>query len=361
MALDALRGLTVAGMILVNNAGDWGRVYGQLQHAPWHGCTATDLIFPFFLFIVGVSITLSARRRGLDRAAPPSWAAARPILRRALLLFGLGLLLNAVPFTLERPLRVMGVLQRIALCYLAAFLLRRCLGVAGQAVACAVLLVGYWLLMTQLSLPDGRASNLEPGTNVAAYVDQIFLSGHMWKQTKTWDPEGLLSTLPAIATTLLGLLAGVWMRGRREPMRKAQGLLAAGLVLTVAGLAWGESFPINKSLWTSSYVLLTGGLAAACFGVVYLLADVRGWRRWTGPAVVYGTNAIFVFVASGLVAKLLGIVKVGGTSLQALLHQALFASWLAPKDASLAYAIANIACWYLVLLWMDRRGLHLKV
>ncbi|MGE0455666.1 MAG: acyltransferase family protein [Vicinamibacteria bacterium] len=349
VSLDAFRGLTIASMILVNNPGSWGAIYWPLAHAEWHGWTPTDLIFPFFLFMVGISIHFSSK------------SSLRQALRRTAVLFGLGLFMAAFPFFNLGTLRIPGVLQRIALCYLAAFLLRRVLGAVGQAVACAALLAGYWLLMTQLPLPDGGAPNLDPGTNLSAYVDRTFLSGHMWRQTKTWDPEGLLSTLPAIATTLLGLLAGVWMRGKREPMRKALGMLGGGLVLTAAGLAWGESFPINKSLWTSSYVLLTGGLAAACFGVVYLLADVLGRRRWTGPAVVYGTNAIFVFVASGLVAKLLAIVKLGDKSLQALLHETLFASWLAPKDASLAFAIANIACWYLVLLWMDRRGLHLKV
>lgn len=349
VSLDAFRGLTIASMILVNNPGSWGAIYWPLAHAQWHGWTPTDLIFPFFLFMVGISIHFSSR------------SGVRQALRRSAVLFGLGLFMAAFPFFSLSTLRIPGVLQRIALCYFAAFLLRHFLGVVGQAATCAVLLVGYWLVMTQLSLPHGAAPNLDPGTNLASQVDRMFLSGHMWRQTKTWDPEGLLSTLPAIATTLLGLLAGAWMRGQREPVHKAVGLVGAGLVLTAVGLAWGESFPINKNLWTSSYVLLSAGLAALCFGVVYLLADVRGWRRWTGPAVVYGTNAIFVFVASGLVAKLLGIVKIAGTPLQKLLHEALFASWLAPKDASLAYAVANIACWYLVLLWMDRRGLHLKV
>jgi predicted acyltransferase len=253
------------------------------------------------------------------------------------------------------------VLQRIAVCYLAAFLIRRSWGVVGQSLACAVLLVGYWYLMTMVPVPGGIAPNLDPETNLAAHLDRLVLTGHMWRQTKTWDPEGLLSTLPAIGTTILGSLAGAFLKGASKPRVKVGGLLAAGIVLMTAGLLWHESFPINKNLWTSSYVLFTGGMAAALFALTYLIADVYEVRGWTPPFVVYGTNAIFVFVASGLVAKTLGIVKIGGVALQTLLYKSLFESWLRPIDASLAYALVNIACWYAVLLYMDRRGLHLKV
>ena len=180
------------------------------------------------------------------------------------------------------------------------------------------------------------------------------------------DPEGLLSTLPAIATTLLGLLAGGWLRSDRDANRKTAGLLVAGLVLVVAGLAWGASFPINKSLWTSSYALFTGGMAAYLFGLVYWIADVRGYRAWCRPFVIYGRNAILVFVASGLLAKTLALIKVSGSdglpiSLQALLYRTTLASWLPPYPASMAYAVANVLCWFVVLRELDRREMYLKV
>jgi len=349
VSLDAFRGLTIAAMILVNNPGTWSAMYWPLGHAEWHGWTPTDLIFPFFMFMVGMAMNYSRK------------TSFREALRRAAVLFGLGVFMAAFPFFNLATVRIPGVLQRIALGYLAAWVVRRWLGPLGQALVCALLLLGYWLLMTRVPVPGGLAPNLEPATNLGAWLDRLLLDGHLWRQTKVWDPEGLLSTLPAIATTLLGVLAGEWLRSSRSQRTKVAGLLVGGLVLTLLGLAWGESFPINKNLWTSSYVLFTGGLAAYLFAVTYLIADVYGVRGWTRPWVVYGTNAIFVFVASGLVAKLLAIVKLGGIPLQTHLYQGLFAWWLAPVNASLAYAISNIVAWYLVLLWMDRRGIHLKV
>jgi predicted acyltransferase len=256
------------------------------------------------------------------------------------------------------------VLARIAVCYLATFALRRVFGWRGQTAVCAALLIGYWALMTLVSLPDGTPPNLEPSTNLGAFVDRTLFGNHLWQQSKTWDPEGLLSTLPAIATTLLGSLAGLWLRAEgRSGRAKTFGFLAVGALLVALGLVWNESFPINKGLWTSSYVLLTGGMAAALFALCYWIADVRGVRGWTQPGVVYGRNAIFVFVASGLFAKTIELVKIDGTPLQTLLYEGLFAApfGLSAKNASLAYALANVAGWYLVLLVMDRRGLHLSV
>lgn len=349
VSLDAFRGFSIAAMILVNNPGTWSAIYWPLEHAAWHGWTPTDLIFPFFLFIVGMSMGFS--RKG-------SFA---PALRRATMLFGLGLFMAAFPFFDLATLRIPGVLQRIAVCYLAVWLLRWAFGAAGQAASCAFLLLGYWALLTLVPVPGGIAPNLDPATNLGAWLDRALMDGHLWRQTKTWDPEGILSTLPAVATTLLGSLAGELLRSGRPPRAKLAGFLGGGSALAAAGLVWGTWFPINKNLWTSSYVLFTGGTAAALFGLSYLLADLRGLRGWTRPLAVYGTNAIFVFVASGLLAKTLALVKLDGTPLQSLLYLGLFAPWAAPKNASLAYAIANVVGWYLVLLWMDRRGWHLKV
>ena len=354
VSLDAFRGLTIAAMILVNNPGDWGHVYWPLGHAPWHGWTPTDLIFPFFLFMVGMALPFSRRTR------------AREALRRTLVLAGLGLFMAAYPYFDLTTVRIPGVLMRIAVCYLAAWAIQRLTGPAGQALVAGFLLALYWYLVTRVTVPGGTPPNLEPETNLGAWVDRTLLAGHLWKQSRTWDPEGLLSTIPAVATTLLGLLAGGWLRSEGEANRKAGGLLLAGLALVVAGLAWGASFPINKNLWTSSYALFTGGMAAYLFGLLYWIADVRGHRSWCRPFVIYGRNAILVFVASGLLAKTLALIKVTGAdgtsvSLQAVLYRTLLASWLPPYTASLAWAVANVLFWYAVLRELDRREVYLKV
>jgi predicted acyltransferase len=362
VSLDAFRGATIAAMILVNNPGDWGHVYWPLLHVPWHGWTPTDLIFPFFLFIVGVSLTLS-RRVG--------W---QPALARSLKLVGLGLFLALYPYFDVLGLRWPGVLQRIGVCYLAAWGVKRLFGPRGQAAVAALLLVGYWAVMTRMVGPEGHPPSLEVATNLAGQVDRMLLVPHVWSQTKTWDPEGVLSTFPAIATTLLGLLAGEWLlgRGRRTAFRTTLGPLGAGLVLTSLGIWWGEFappwllFPINKGLWTSSYVLLTGGLAAASLGISYALIDVAGCRRFAAPFVVYGRNAIAVFVASGILADTLSAVRWAGTdgevvSLGARLYAIFPASVLGPYEASFVWALLNVLLFYLMAAWMDRRGIYLKV
>jgi predicted acyltransferase len=359
-SLDLFRGATIAAMILVNNPGDWDHVYWPLLHVAWHGWTPTDLIFPFFLFIVGVSLTLSKR------------IGFRPALVRALKLVGLGLLLNLYPYFGFTELRWPGVLQRIGICYLAAWAARRWLRPRGQAVLAACLLVGYWALMTRVTGPLGLPPNLEMQTNLSAQLDSILLVPHVWSHTKTWDPEGVLSTLPAIATALLGLLFGEWLRAGHRAFVTTLGLLGGGLVLTALGVLWGEAapawllFPVNKSIWTSSFVLLTGGLAAGLLGLCYWVVDVAGFRRWAAPFVTYGRNAIAVYVASGLLTDTLLAIKwprADGelASLWQRLYQALYASILPPYVASLAWAISMVVFFYLVALWMERRGLYLKV
>ena len=288
--------MTVALMILVNNPGDWTHVYWPFLHAPWHGWTPTDLVFPFFLFIVGAAIPVLAPRE------PPARRCAA-----ALSCSALGLFMAAYPTFDLSTVRIPGVLQRIALCYVAAWLVHRLRRPWVEAAFAAALLAAYWFLMTRVTVPGGLPPNLEPETNLGAWLDRELMAGHLWRQSKTWDPEGVLSTLPAIATTLLGVLAGRWVkRYAPAPAMRAAGLMGAGLVLTVAGLAWGRTFPINKSLWTPSYVLLDRGPRAPYFlGALFWIADVRGHARWTRPFVIYGVNAILVFVAAGLLAKTL--------------------------------------------------------
>lgn len=361
VSLDAFRGATIAAMILVNHPGDHLNVYWPLQHVPWNGWTPTDLIFPFFLFMVGMALTFSTR------------LAARPALVRTAKLFGLGLLTAAWPWFDLVHLRIPGVLQRIAICYLAAWAAKRWLGWRSHALLTAALLAGYWLVMTHVVGPEGHPPNLEMETNLAAQIDRTLLPGHLWRYTETWDPEGFLSTFPAIATTLLGLLAGEWLRSARAPLAKTYGFLAAGALLTTGGVYWGEwapawlLFPINKALWSPSFVLLTAGLGSACFGLCYWLMDVHGWQRWGAPFVSYGKNAIVLYVGSELLARTLGSIAWGigpdgePFHLAARAHALLFAWWLPPVVASFAFAMATVLLWYLVARLMDRRGIYVKV
>ncbi|HXG56747.1 MAG TPA: heparan-alpha-glucosaminide N-acetyltransferase domain-containing protein [Vicinamibacterales bacterium] len=370
VSLDVFRGLTMATMVVVNNPGDWGNVYWPLLHAAWHGWTPTDLVFPFFLFIVGVSITLSQKSA--------SWGS---ILRRAALIFALGLFLAGYPrFDLGRW-RIPGVLQRIALCYLVAAAAYRL--TAGNrshgtplrgsrpstqawviGAFAVILALGYWAVMMFVPPPGGVAGDLTPEGNLGAWIDRALMSGHLWKPR--WDPEGLLSTIPAIATTLLGVLAGMCLSSERTPERKTVLLALGGAAAMVTGLAWGFVFPINKALWTSSYAVFTAGFAALLLALCYWAIDIRGWKGWTRPLVVLGSNAITLFMASGLLVKTLALIRVagpGGTDMSvsrwAYLHA--FAPSASPKNASLLYALANLVLLYALLAWMYRRRLFLRV
>ncbi len=368
ISLDVFRGLTMAAMVIVNNPGDWGHAYAPLLHAEWNGCTFTDLIFPFFLFIVGVSLTLSRGTLGNP------WK----IVRRALTIFALGVFLS---FFLRWDLsvvRIPGVLQRIAWCYLAvAFLYRatspstpdpdtRFLKQGAVLMVWAVgLTLGYWAIMSLVPAPGGTAGDLTPSGNLGAYIDRTLFGRHLWVQSKTWDPEGLLSTVPAIATTLLGAVTGLWLATSRSGKRKALGMAAAGVMAMAIGFVWDFAFPINKNLWTSSYVWFTGGAALVSLALCYAIIDVRGWKRLAYPAVVLGLNAITLFVLSGMFAKALGYIKITGAGGKAIaLQRAIYTSWFAPfadpYNASLLYALANLAVLWVVLFWMDRKGLYLK-
>ena len=374
VSLDAFRGATIALMILVNNPGTWSAIYPPFRHAPWHGWTPTDLVFPFFLFIVGVSIVLAYRRRleqGVPRTARLSKAA-----KRSAVLFALGLLMAAYPFvtfqggvSLFDPgtLRIPGVLQRIALCYLAVTVLFLYVRVRVQVGLGLAILFGYWALMTLVPVPGVGPPALEPApATLAAWVDRTLLGQHLWSQAgRMWDPEGVLSTFPAVVTTLIGVWTGLLLAGERDARGKVRRMLAWGAALTVVGLAWGALFPINKSLWTSSYVLLTGGLALLLLAATYQVTDVWGRRAPAKPLAVYGVNAITVFVASGVLAETLGVVRVpageGTTSLQGWIFTNLFAPLGPAETASLLYALVWVGGWYVVLRWMYGRGIVWKV
>ena len=368
VSLDAFRGLTMAGMVIVNNPGDWGHVYPPLLHAQWNGCTPTDLIFPFFLFIVGVSITLSRGTMG------DPWQ----ILKRALVIFGLGMVLALYPRWDFSVVRVPGVLQRIAVCYLAAaFLFRWTAPQRGNDDArrwahgrtlmlwAAGLTLGYWGVMMLVPPPGGVAGDLTPDGNLGAYIDRKIFGAHLWVQSKTWDPEGLLSTVPALATTLLGGVAGLWLGSRAPGTRKALLMGVAGVLAMGLGLVWSLAFPLNKALWTSSYVWFTGGAAAVFLALCFALIDVKGWKAWSRPFVILGLNAIALFVLSGLMTKFLSFHKVTGADGQPVsMLRYIYSTWFVPLaepiNASLLFALANLAVLFVVLWLMDRKGIYLK-
>lgn len=276
------------------------------MHSEWHGWTPTDLIFPFFLFILGVVIPISFRRRLAGEAARSDLL--RHVARRSLILIGVGLAMRAVPDFDIAEMRWAGVLQRIGLVYFGAAGAYVLLTRRSRWIGAAALLMLYWALMMWVPVPGYGAGDLSPDGNLAAYLDRVLMGGHLWQGT--WDPEGLLSTLPAIVTALLGIFTGEWLLSEREPGEITRGMLVAGVALVIVGLAWGLIFPINKNLWTSSYVVFTAGTALLLFGSMYWLIDVRGrrglWEKWM---VVYGMNAIAVFVASGMLSKAMGRIR----------------------------------------------------
>jgi predicted acyltransferase len=364
LSLDVFRGLTIAGMILVNNPGTWRAVYPPLTHADWHGWTPTDLIFPFFLFVVGVSITLALaprRERGESRAR----LAAR-IVRRSVILFALGVFLAGFPDFNLATIRIPGVLQRIAVCYLAAALLFLVTTVRAQAAVITGLLLGYWALMTLVPVPGFGAGDLGKEGNLAAYLDRTLLGPHLWRPAKVYDPEGILSTLPAIATTLAGVLTGHWLRSARTPSARVWGMGTAGVAAVLLGLLWSRWFPINKALWTSSYVVFTAGAALLGLAACCWLVEVRKWRRWATPFLVFGVNAIAAFVLSTFVARVLILAKITGADgsrapWHRWLYEHLFATWATPVNASLLFALAYLLLWLALMGILYRRRIFIRV
>ena len=364
VSLDVFRGLTVGAMVLVNNPGTWRAVYAPLRHAEWHGWTPTDLIFPFFLFIVGAAIPLALGRRLAD--GEPGGRIVLRIFRRSAIIFALGLILHAVSNPDPATIRIPGVLQRIAVCYLVAAVLFVTTAWRAQAVWAAAALIGYWAALALVPVPGFGAGDLGKEGNLAAWLDRALLGAHIWRIGRVYDPEGLLSTVPAIATTLVGVLAGTWIRNAPLPAIVARGLALAGVAATCVGLLWGRWLPINKSLWSSSYAVFTAGAALLGLAVCYWLIEIKGSRWWTPPFSALGRNALAVFFLSTLLAILLARVHVTAgdgqlRTLQPVLFETLFAPWAGAAAASLAWALANVLLWLLVAWVLDRRGIRLTV
>ena len=368
-SVDVFRGMTIVAMILVNNPGDSRTTYWPLQHAEWHGWTPTDLVFPFFLFIVGVAIVLALKGR-VDAGTPRAPLVVK-IVKRSVILFGLGLFLAGYPFGLFGPRvfgefletwRIPGVLQRIAICYLVVSLLVLFCRTRTLKILAIIILVGYWALMTLVPVPGQGAPNLDdPGEHLSAWIDRAVFGDHVWQYAKVYDPEGLLSTLPALATTLFGVFAGLMLRSSLAPIAKVARLFVHGGLLVCGGFVWGWFFPINKPIWTSSYAVLTAGLAMCGLALCSWFFDVRDNPRTAKFFTIYGVNAIALYVGSGVLARTLAYVRVDGLPLKQLIYGQLFGSWLPPYVASLAYALTWIGGWFLVLFWMYRRELFIKV
>jgi predicted acyltransferase len=368
MSIDLLRGITIAFMIMVNNNGDGGRAWWFMRHADWNGMTPTDLVFPTFLFVVGISIVFAfaARRaRGATRAQ-----LARQTLQRACILFALGIVVNGFPFFDLGTLRIYGVLQRIALCYLAAALLHLWSTTArSKLLIAACLLLGYWVLMRWVPVPGAGLPGrdiplLDPDANLVAWLDRrIFSAAHLYERVR--DPEGLLSTLPAIATVLIGMLAGLWLETPHPARRKLAGLAAAAAGLLAAGYLWSHWLPLNKKLWTSSYVLVAAGWSMFALTACYGLTDVARRRsRWLGPWLVFGSNAIAAYMFAELLQTLLWVIhwpqNGSSTSLQPYLYGHLFVPLGDPALASFAYSVAFTAFCFIPIWLLHRRGIFLK-
>ena len=435
ISLDVFRGLTIAGMVLVNNPGTWTSVYGPLKHAEWHGITPTDYVFPFFLFIVGVAIPIALTKRVQNGiTSDVYWK----IVKRAAMIFALGLLMSMIPFfqfndttgipyalkiilvlsfsaalllyLLDKKtaaaitaglsagtvlvfyaagsdivwynfatMRIPGVLQRIAVCYLVVSLVFLHTNWKQQAAISVVLLLVYWLLMTLIPVPGCEVATIDDkACNLAAWLDRTILTeAHMWRSARVFDPEGILSTIPAIVTTFTGLLTGSWIIRRSHSadsasnessaIETAAGISFAGTALLAAGWSWSLVFPLNKSLWTSSYVLYTSGLALLTLGFCYWVIDIKGYKRWGWPFVVFGVNALALFIFSGIMARLLGMIRVAGPepgrdiTLQQWIFNNAFLPWASPINASLAYAIMFILTWLLLMWLLFRKQIMIKV
>ena len=373
-SLDFFRGATVAAMIWVNNPGSWQHIYGPFAHAEWHGWTPTDLIFPFFLFIVGVSIVLAfskASTKGMSRQE-----LIQKIVIRGVKIFGLGLALAAFPYVVFSPefslhpkianLRIPGVLQRISVIYIMAAFLFLYTSTKVRWIVVGLILIGYWLAMSLIPVPGFGAGAIDTAEgNLAAYIDQVLLSGHMWKDL--WDPEGILSTFPALVSTLMGVFIGhLLLKNYSSQEHKVLELLKWGFIWLTLGYLWSWVFPLNKNIWTSSFSLFTGGLASVMFGFCYWFIDVKGCKKGINWGVAYGINAITVFFLSGIVARIMGMIQVsvGGDSmsLKGLLYSVVLKGiFNDPMIASVSHSILWVIMFYILARWMQRKNILIKV
>ncbi|MDQ8205215.1 DUF5009 domain-containing protein [Pelagicoccus sp. SDUM812003] len=388
LSLDALRGFTIIGMIIVNSPGSWSHVYPPLLHAPWHGMTLTDLVFPFFLFIMGISIALAYGR--LDLSERQKAAAYRKIVIRGVKIFAVGLFLNLWPSFDLSEIRVAGVLQRIAIVFAVCAILFLLVSWKAQLSIGVGILLAYWGVMAwvpvpldavnELALESGYIErsygqqvevsvsargeaylrpNYEPGANVAAWVDRRLLPGRFWE--RTWDPEGLFTTLPAIGTGIFGLLVGALVLRIGDAYRRVSWLYLVGFAAVGLGTIWSWSFPLNKNLWSSSFVLVSGGWSAVCFASCVLLIDICGYKRWAKMGLVFGANPIVAYALSGMLLSVFYTGYGEFAGLNAWFMDAALELGLAGKLASLFYALFYVGIIYLPVRYLWGRGILIKL
>ena len=360
ISLDAMRGFTIAAMILVNFPGTWDHIYAPLRHSEWNGLTFTDLIAPFFLFIVGVSVVLAYSRRisqGYSRKS-----LSRKIIWRSLKILAVGILLNALalfPDFSFSQMRWTGTLPRIAFVFLACGILFFVSGWKGQAWTCGFILAGYWLVMTCIPTPGEGRVMMEPGVNIAAWLDSHLMPGQMWQGT--WDPESILTTFPSIATGITGMLAGHLLLSSRGREAKALMLMVSGYIASAAGYFWGLAFPVNENLWTSSFVLVTSGFAAMTLGAAYYLVDIKGCRFGTAPGVIFGSNAITAYVLGDILALIFYLMPVPLLSLNELFVSTLVSAGFDPKLASMLYAFIFVGIVFIPVWCLYRKRIFIKL
>jgi Uncharacterized conserved protein len=376
LSLDAFRGMTVIGMIFVNNPGNGEKVYPALEHVKWNGCTPADMVFPFFLFIVGVSITMSLA--GRKERGEPDGKLMRKIFKRSIIIFLLGIFLGGFPFVSIKEtgtnwigfynLKLPGILPRIAIIYFISSVIFLKANVKTIGVITAAILLLYWAVMIFIPVPGVGYPNLEPGTNMVAWADNFLLSGILPKAATALGPEGMLSTFPAVASTLAGVLLGYWLRKNTDDSVKVVWIFVWGNICLIAGIIWNIGFPINKLLWTSSFVLYTTGIGLEIFGICYWLADVKGFKQWAKPFVPYGVNAFFVYFISVIFSRTIKqLIFVQGINnerqnFKEYAYQTfvspLFSS---PYNASAAWAFLIVLFWFCVLWVLYKKNIFIKI
>lgn len=366
LALDVLRGLTIALMVLVNTPGNWGSIYAPFKHAVWHGFTITDLVFPTFLFVVGNAMSFSMRKFR-DQG---DGVFLKKVFKRTALIFIIGLFLSAFPFFYRSggelafkdltAMRIMGVLQRIALCYLLASLIVRYLKLKGSLVVGALILLVYWAIMAYWGDPSDPYSL--KGNAALKFDLLLFPSENLWKGFGfPFDPEGLLSTTPAVVNVIAGYVAGIFIQRSGNTSKTVWKLIVTGIAFVLVAQAWNLVFPINKPIWTSSYVLLTIGWDLVLIGSLIWIIEIVSLKKWTYFLEVFGKNPLFIFVMSGVFVMLMNIILIGETSMKGWLYNNLYLSWLTDYNASLLFAITYMLLMWLMGYWMDKKKIYIKV
>lgn len=357
VSVDSMRGYTVAAMLLVNFPGNSSHVYPTLQHSAWNGLTFTDLVAPIFLFIVGTSIVLAFEPKLLAGAQKKSFHTK--IFIRALKIFAVGMFLNMLPDFNFSDLRWTGTLHRIAIVYLVCSFIYLYTSWRQQLWVAVLTLVAYWLAMTLIPTPGYGEVLLEPGKNLAAWIDSQYLPGKMWQGT--WDPEGILSTFPSIVTCITGMLAARIIRSGEEETEKYLWLMVTGIACSSVGYFWGLVFPVNENLWTSSFVLVTSGFAFLLLGACLFLVDHKGYTRYAKAGIIFGSNAIAVYVLADLLSLIFYLTRFGEQTLNILATDWLVNVGMSPRFASMTYALAFVGICFLPCLWLYRKRIFIKL